>query len=730
MSKKSEKDVVAKMKFELMYSKVKTRGLGKRIAAGALAALVGLTAGKYASAPIGQVYAADQTYDLELGKDYVERAIEGESDKHDHKIVLTEPGWLTVDYQGEFIRDSVYYIYNEDKTVDLGHEGVYGSTKESPKHGSTTVALEKGTYFVTVEPHSNAYYRPGTYRIKASFKPASNNEDEPNDSFETAMDLDADKKLTGFLNVLDDADFYKINLPDDLKVKIACESKIRNAELSVYDSDRNEKGGHRISGDEDEPANVELELDLKKGTNYIKIEKEYWVDHSQGIYTLKWKAPVTSINIDGKKTAYVGRTTKLKATVKPENATNRTLKWKSSDPSVATVDNSGNVKGIKKGKVRITASATDDSGISATYDMNVENVLVQKVKISGTKTLEVGDSVELNAKVTPSDATTPKLIWKSSDKKIATVSNKGKVTAKKEGPVTITATTTDGTDIAATYKLTVKKKTTVEVTKIKITGDKTVKAGKSIVLKVSVTPDNATKKTVKWSSSDESVATVDKNGKVTAKKAGTVKITAAATDKSGVSATFKLNVEKPTAVSKITVSGEKTVRVGGNISLKAAVKPVDAAKKNVTWSSSDTSLATVDSKGKVTALKSGKVDIIATAKDGSGVSGIYRITVIGKNDDPAASKLVKKTESVGLKTKNKKKVNVSWTGQKNAIRYEIQSATDKKFTKNLVKTTATKNKFSINVTCKKTGKTYFRVRAVDKFGYVGKWSDVKNIKVK
>ena len=144
----------------------------------------------------------------------------------------------------------------------------------------------------------------------------------------------------------------------------------------------------------------------------------------------------------------------------------------------------------------------------------------------------------------------------------------------------------------------------------------TLTEGESEVLNATVKPDNATDKTVTWSSSDASIATVDRNGKVTAVKAGSATITAKAGDKSAT-CTVTVN-KKVVAVTSVTLNKtELTLTEGEAETLTATVKPDDATDKTVTWTTSDASIATVDANGKVTAVKEGSATVTATADDKS-----------------------------------------------------------------------------------------------------------------
>jgi|GEM_PF-2541298 len=152
--------------------------------------------------------------------------------------------------------------------------------------------------------------------------------------------------------------------------------------------------------------------------------------------------------------------------------------------------------------------------------------------------------------------------------------------------------------------------------------------GETMTLDVQVSPDNADEKGVTWSiSSGSQYASISADGVLTAKTAGKVTVKATAKDGSGVSATYTVTV-KPILVTSITISGNTTVEEGKTITLSAAVKPSNASNKEVTWSiSSGSQYASISASGVLTAKAAGKVTVKATAKDGSGVSATYTVTV-------------------------------------------------------------------------------------------------------
>ncbi len=155
---------------------------------------------------------------------------------------------------------------------------------------------------------------------------------------------------------------------------------------------------------------------------------------------------VTSVTLSKKSATIVkGNKLTLKATVRPSNAANKNVTWKSNNSKVATVSNSGVVTAVKKGKAVITA-ATADGSKTATCSITVNNpVRVKSIKFAKKSySVKKGKTLNLKATIAPKNATNKEVTWKTSNKKVATVDKNGKVKAIKKGKVTITAITKDG----------------------------------------------------------------------------------------------------------------------------------------------------------------------------------------------------------------------------------------------------------------------------------------------
>ena len=250
-------------------------------------------------------------------------------------------------------------------------------------------------------------------------------------------------------------------------------------------------------------------------------------------------------------------------------ASKLTVAWTSSDESVATVDATGMVVAVSAGEADITASVTD-SEMSAVCKVTVK-VAAKDITVPDNLDVKLNDGNEttVEATVSPADATDVKVSYASTDEAVATVDKDGKVKVLKAGECDITTTlmqdgekvTEKTTHVKAFYEV---ESITLDSNEGKLT------VGNSHTIKATVAPEEvAAKTTIEWSSSNEKVATVDSNGKVTAVSSGNATITATAGEES---ANYEVTVEQP---KKATTSNKTYTKSSSNNS--AAVTPSNPA---------------------------------------------------------------------------------------------------------------------------------------------------------
>ncbi|MGN0367368.1 MAG: Ig-like domain-containing protein [Wujia sp.] len=268
-------------------------------------------------------------------------------------------------------------------------------------------------------------------------------------------------------------------------------------------------------------------------------------------FTVTVVTPVASIKLTSAKNyVNVGKTMQIAAEILPADADNKTLAWSSTNEKIATVDGNGVVRGVSAGNVQIKATSTDGSNravvISLTVKQPVTKITLKNVKkktVTST-TMNVGASYSLVPSISPSTATDKTLTWKTSNKKLATVSN-GVITALKKGTVTITCTANDGSGVKKTFKVTIKqpvKKIALKVGKKTVTSVN-VKKGKTKTVKAYVSPSYANNKKVTFKSADKKIATVTSTGKIKGIRPGRTTITCTAKDGSKVYTAITVSVE-------------------------------------------------------------------------------------------------------------------------------------------------------------------------------------------
>ncbi len=355
---------------------------------------------------------------------------------------------------------------------------------------------------------------------------------------------------------------------------------------------------------------------------------------------------------------HIGEVTTLEVIITPTVATTSTITWKSSDTSIAEVDQNGYVIGKKKGIAVITAES--DNGIMAKTTVSVTSssvpiIEINQVTLSKNSTrIKVGESEILQVAISPNDATYKTLIWSSSNSSIVTVNENGKIEAIREGSATITVKSSNGKSDSVSVTVEKNSSPNVDVTSVSLSKNNiTLEIGQSSTITASVNPSNATNKTITWKSSNTSIATVDASGKITAVSPGTATITA--TSNNGKSNLVTVTVTKSTLpvveVSSITLSKTSvTLEAGQAITVTATVQPSNATNKTINWSSSNTSIATVDASGKITAVSPGTATITATSNNGK--SSHVTVTVTKKSSSIEVTSVTLSKTSLSMYTED------------------------------------------------------------------------------
>ena len=336
----------------------------------------------------------------------------------------------------------------------------------------------------------------------------------------------------------------------------------------------------------------------------------------------KKEIPITEVRLNkSTETLTEGETTTLTATVLPENTTyGKSVKWSSSNVAVATVDLMGKVTAKRAGTAIITAISENGKTASCTITVNKKdtNITITEVRLNkSTETLKEGDTTTLTATVLPENTTDSKSVsWRSSNSEVATVDANGTVTAKRAGTAVITATSTNGKSAGCTVTVSRKE---IPITEISLDkSSATLTEGETTTLVATVLPENTTdSKSVSWRSSNSEVATVDANGTVTAKRAGTAVITATSTNGKTAGCTVTVSKKEIPIIEISLDKSSATLTEGETTTLTATVLPENTTdSKSVSWSSSNSEVATVDANGTVTAKRAGTVVITATSTNG------------------------------------------------------------------------------------------------------------------
>lgn len=330
------------------------------------------------------------------------------------------------------------------------------------------------------------------------------------------------------------------------------------------------------------------------------------------------------ISLDSyEKTVEVGSNITLTPIFEPETAANKNMKWTVSNSSIASIEPSGAseliVTGVAAGTTMVTG-VSEQGGytvsclITVTEKAEDEKPDLSKTKVTvspKTKILQLGKT--FHVKATVKGAANKKVKWKSSNKKVCSVTSGGKVKGRKVGTAYIKATAKDGSGASARCRVRVVRK----VTKLRLnryTAEMYVST--TLKLKATVRPKNATIKKIKWTTSDPSIATVSETGRVLALAPGLVQISAETTDTSNKKATCIINVKEPVEATGVTVTNSNlTIVKGESMQSGITVAPANSTTA-IKYYSDNPEVASVDKRGKITTHRVGQATIYGETKNG------------------------------------------------------------------------------------------------------------------
>ncbi len=328
--------------------------------------------------------------------------------------------------------------------------------------------------------------------------------------------------------------------------------------------------------------------------------------------------PVDGVGLKSSTTIVEGGVEQLFAVVTPSKTENKNVAWTSSDSSVAEVDSTGTVTGLKVGSAVITVT-TEEGRFTAVCDVTIalKPIPVTGITISKiSSAMLIGGTEQLTVEIFPAEATNQNLTWSSEDSGIASVDASGLVTGRTSGSTRITATTSDG-NLKQSCVFFVSS-VPVDVTAMNLNKSATfIRTGKSERLFAMISPANATNQNVQWTSSDNSIATVDSLGLVKGLSGGTVSITAK-TFSGGFTKTATCMISSAEIpVTGLSIDATSLILTSGSTGqLAVEIIPADATDQNLKWVSSNTGVVSVNSSGLVTGISPGNAEVTVTSLDG------------------------------------------------------------------------------------------------------------------
>lgn len=359
----------------------------------------------------------------------------------------------------------------------------------------------------------------------------------------------------------------------------------------------------------------------------------------------------------------------VRASLQPTDANDRNFVLTTSDEAVVKIQ-SNNFVPQQIGECVVTVQSRQNPEVCVSYRAVVVQPVTKLSVSAEQKYTYVGYTLPLSVEYTPENASVKAVTWKSDNEKVATVDENGVVTGVSRGSATIRATAADGSGRTASYQVGIQQQpTSIELN----AGNGTVNMGSTMTIRATVLPNNTTDKSVTWSSSDESVATVNKNGRVSPVSPGTCTIYCRSEGFPEVAAAVEITVNQ--LVTRVSfMEKEVSVHVGSTVTVFWQVEPANASDPTVTFASRDERIATVDANGTIYGVKRGSTTITATAQDGSNKRASIKVNVLQpvegvhmQNDTVTVGVNETVRARAELEPADASNTNMSWTSEDETI---------------------------------------------------------------
>ena len=345
-------------------------------------------------------------------------------------------------------------------------------------------------------------------------------------------------------------------------------------------------------------------------------------------------------------TLHVGDTFSLTYTLLPTNTTDPSIRLTSSDTTVVSVDSLGHCTAISLGRADIIISTLDGSDLTDTCHVSVVPILAETLTISRSAAeLFLGDTLNLTYTLLPLNTTDPSIRWASSDTTVITIDSLGRCQALGLGWATVTVSTLDGSTLSDSCVIRVNPILAETLTISRTEAE--LHVGDTLNLTYTLLPRNTTDPSIRWTSSDTTVITIDSHGRCQANALGMAQVSIATCDGSGLMAICNILVTPILADSLALSATGMTLTIGDSASLTAQVFPATTTNPTVLWQSSAPRVVRVDNQGNIWAEGVGEAVITASTADGSLLTAQCSIVVLPILADSLAISATEMTLTIG-----------------------------------------------------------------------------------